>query len=164
MVIGITGHRHLDDPSAWDWVRHEIRALLTPMPRPLVGMTALAIGADQVFAEVVLKLQGKIEVVIPFVGYEKTFKNEVDLLKYRRLRSVASRIETLENSVSEEESYLLAGKKIVDCCDLLIAVWNGQPAHGLGGTADIVTYAILTGKQWVRLNPVAQEISVSRRR
>jgi hypothetical protein len=30
---------------------------------------------------------------------------------------------------------------VADQCDALVAVWDGQPARGRGGTADIVAYA-----------------------
>ena len=33
------------------------------------------------------------------------------------------------------------GQYVVDHCDVLIAVWDGQPARGRGGTAEIVQYA-----------------------
>jgi hypothetical protein len=49
-----------------------------------------------------------------------------------------------------EAAYFAAGKLIVNRCDLLLAVWDGQPAGGLGGTGDIVGYA--------RTNDVAVEI------
>jgi hypothetical protein len=37
-----------------------------------------------------------------------------------------------------------AGEKVVDLSDTLLAVWDGLPAKGYGGTADVVTYARAT--------------------
>ncbi len=37
--------------------------------------------------------------------------------------------------------------------DLMVAVWNGRPAAGLGGTADIVKYALNSGKPVLHLDP-----------
>ena len=34
-----------------------------------------------------------------------------------------------------------AGKVVVDRSSVLLAVWDGQPSRGLGGTADVVAYA-----------------------
>jgi hypothetical protein len=34
-----------------------------------------------------------------------------------------------------------AGKVVVDRSSVLVAVWDGQPSRGLGGTADVVRYA-----------------------
>ena len=36
---------------------------------------------------------------------------------------------------------------VADRCDLLIAVWDGQPAQGLGGTGDVVRYAREIGRE-----------------
>lgn len=38
-------------------------------------------------------------------------------------------------------AYFSAGKLVVDQCDVLIAVWDREPARGIGGTGDIVAYA-----------------------
>src|ERR1051326_2213357 len=71
--IGITGHQRLDAPSKWEWVKREIERLLTQNTLPLVGVTSLAIGADQLFAKCVLELGGELMAIIPFVNYERTF-------------------------------------------------------------------------------------------
>ena len=34
-----------------------------------------------------------------------------------------------------------AGKVVVDRSSVVLAVWDGQPSRGLGGTADVVAYA-----------------------
>jgi hypothetical protein len=41
---------------------------------------------------------------------------------------------------------MTAGRTVADRCDLLLAVWDGQPAAGLGGTADVVSHATYRGK------------------
>lgn len=45
-----------------------------------------------------------------------------------------------------EKAYWSAGQEIVNQADRLLAVWDGQPAAGLGGTADVVRYARAQGK------------------
>lgn len=159
MIAGITGHQHLEDSLGWDWVRREIVAILRKVPSPLLGVTSLAVGADQLFAEIVLQLGGTIEAVIPIPDYERTFKSSSDMATYLRLKNAASRLEILESSFPDEIAFLEAGKRVVDRCELLIAVWDGLPSHGLGGTADVVNYAILTGRKWIHLNPKTQKVS-----
>jgi len=44
--------------------------------------------------------------------------------------------------------------RVVDLADLLIAVWDGKPARGPGGTADVVAYAASAGKPYVWLDPI----------
>ena len=49
--VGVTGHRALADPDSWSWVRAEIDVAIDDLAVPLVGISSLAGGADQVFAE-----------------------------------------------------------------------------------------------------------------
>jgi hypothetical protein len=157
LTVGITGHRKLDDPAGWIWVRRELAALLGPIAS-LSGVSSLAIGADQVFAEVVLEVKGDLEAVIPFPDYERTFTTESDLTRYQRLTAASKRVEILANGLSDDEAYLEAGRRVSDLSDLVVAVWDGQPARGLGGTADVVDYAANAGKQIVQLDPVSHGV------
>lgn len=158
MRIGITGHQRLSDPSGWDWVKSEMLALVMASPRPLIGVSSLGVGADQLFAEIVLQNGGTLEAVIPFEGYEKTFTDDVDKDSYRSLLGRSSRVEVLERTYSDEEAYLRAGTRVVDLCELLIAVWDGKPVAGLGGTGDIVNYALESNRNLIHLNPTSRKI------
>ncbi len=42
---------------------------------------------------------------------------------------------------SREAAYAGAGRAVLDRCDVLIALWDGLPARGLGGTAELVVEA-----------------------
>jgi hypothetical protein len=44
-------------------------------------------------------------------------------------------------ATSRDGAYLSCGRHIVDSSDVLIAIWDGAPARGPGGTGDIVAYA-----------------------
>lgn len=162
LYVGVTGHRELPDVEAWVWVRAELQTFLAGLCAPLLGVTSLAIGADQVFAETVLDLGGQIEAIIPFAGYEGTFRNDAELEKYEKLKNLCAHVETLAYSATEEEAFFNAGKAVVDRSDLLVAVWDGEPAHGLGGTGDIVDYALTKRKQLVQINPIARKVVMGR--
>jgi hypothetical protein len=43
---------------------------------------------------------------------------------------------------AREDAYARAGHAIVDASDVLVALWDGKPARGRGGTAEIVQYAL----------------------
>jgi len=94
-----------------------------------------------VFADAVLQRGGSIEAIIPFEGYELKFDKGRARDAYRRLLDRAAKVETLRENGTEEEAYFNAGKRLVDLSDQMIAVWDGQPSAGLGGTADVVSYA-----------------------
>lgn len=153
MRVGISGHQRLQKPDDWDWVREEMRACLARLSQPVVGVTSLAIGADTLFAEIVLTLGGTLEVVVPFSGYEETFSSDVDRENYFSFLACAGKVEVLRRHKTDEESYYAAGKSVVDLSELVVLVWDGEPAAGLGGTADIAHYAQSQRKAMVQLNP-----------
>ncbi len=156
MKVGITGHQRLADPSGWSWVKSHLDAILGQCPPPLTGISLLAIGADQLFADAVLRHGGILEAIIPFDDYESKFPEGSERGEYHRLLEMASTVEVLPRAGSDEESYLAAGKRLVEISDLLVAVWDGKPAAGLGGTADVVGYAQEMGKGTIHINPVTR--------
>lgn len=155
MRIGITGHQELGNRHTEVWVRNSIRRILEPTLRP-VGLSSLAFGSDQLFAELILSLSGILVAVVPFPGYESRFTRGRQA--YESLLSRADDIVQLEARASDEESYYAAGKWIVDHCDRMIGVWNGLPAKGIGGTADVVQYAKEVGRGIALVNPADRTI------
>lgn len=161
MKVGLTGHQQLDDQRDWAWVKEEIDRILTSLPPPVIGITSLAVGADQSFARAVLRHGGSLEVIIPFPEYEDTFDDGPDRETYRQLSKAASKVSVMRRAGSDEECYLAAGKRVVDGADVLVAVWNGKPAAGLGGTGDVVRYAQQRQKRIIHINPVTHEVTDS---
>ncbi len=138
-VYAITGHQSLTSETLRKVVE-SFRALFLEVEGPLVGVSSLAAGTDQVFAEEVLLAGGKLKVVVPSFNYETTFKG-YDLYRYRLLLGQASDVVTIPFADPSGEAYDAANRHVVDGSDKLIAVWDGQPSRGLGGTADAVDYA-----------------------
>ncbi len=136
----------------------QLNAAVSQVPPPVVGISSLAIGADQLFAEAVLSAGGTLEAIIPFETYVDTFQDG-DRAKFKQLRGLSRRVEVLARGGSDEECYLAAGKRVADLSDLLVAVWNGKPAEGLGGTADIVRYASDRKKRVLHINPVDRTVT-----
>lgn len=157
MKIGVTGHRRLGDPAKTNWVTREIVRVLDSVPLPLAGLSSLAIGADSLFARAIVDRGGSLQVILPFPDYEHKFAPGHDREEYERLLKRASVVEVLNQHGSEEEAYLAAGKRVVDLSNLMIAVWDGQPAAGLGGTGDVVRYALECRKRCIHINPVTEE-------
>ena len=153
MRIGITGHRRLNDATIWQWVGDVIRSELSVLSPPLVGITSLAIGADQLLARLVLERGGQIHAILPYRDIDRSFSRE-DLPAFRQLVDQAE-IEVLNVLGNDQDAYLAAGMRVADLSDLLIAVWDGQPAEGKGGTADVVAYAVRRGVPIVFINPVS---------
>jgi hypothetical protein len=164
MRIGITGHQRLQAPGEWTWVRAQIDRVLLECAPPLIGITALAIGADQIFAEAICERGGAIEVVVPFPEYELTFDPGAGRAAYLAWLGRAAAIESLARSGSDEACYMRAGERVVDRSDLLIAVWDGAPAASLGGTGDVVGYALTRQCAIVHVNPYTRAVTPSLRR
>lgn len=156
MNIGITGHQRLDRSEAWPSVKEAISRELDRAARPLTLITSLAIGADQLAACLALERDAAIKAILPFAEVERTF-GEADLAEYRRLVDRAS-VEILQSPGTDQDAYLAAGKRVVDLSDLLIAVWDGEPAKGKGGTADVVAYALSRGVPIAQIDPVHEVV------
>lgn len=152
MIAGISGHQDLGDAEDVAWIRSTLEAILTNR-QPELGLTSLAAGADQLFAEVLVSRGIPFDVVIPCANYELAFQ-EPNIAVYYALRVKARNQFTLPFSGPSESAFMAAGQQIVDDCDLLISVWDGEPSRGLGGTADIVAYALRSGREVVHVDPI----------
>jgi hypothetical protein len=141
--VGITGHRDLRDLTH-RLVTAALAAELTAY-RPLHGISSLAEGADQIFAEQVLEARGVLTAVIPSAGYEAAFDTVVGEAMYRALRARAAEVIELPFGHPSEEAYWAAGRRVVCLCDVLLAVWDGRSSGGVGGTADVVAFAARRG-------------------
>jgi hypothetical protein len=139
--VGCTGHQGFPSETA-ALVDREIREHLARyVDLELVGLTNLADGADQLFAQAVLDLGGALEVIVPAEQYRDGFPTEASKHGYDELFAHARRVDRLPFSESTPESHMAASEVIVDRCDVLLAVWDGEPSRGYGGTADVVAYA-----------------------
>jgi hypothetical protein len=138
--IGITGHRGLP-PRIQELIAAALRTELEPHAgTDLVGVSSLAGGPDQLFARTVLDLGGTLEVVVPAEQYRDGLDPD-ERQGYDDLLAEAKHVERLPFVESTEQAHLAAGQVVVDRSERLVAVWDGKPARGIGGTADIVSYA-----------------------
>jgi len=142
--IAISGHRALPAPTV-GLIDKAIRAALAEHTPAVTGISCLADGADQIFARAVTDLGGHLEVVIPATQYRAGLPQEARP-EYDSLLSRALAVRDLPFTESTAESHMTASKLMIDEADELYAVWDGQPARGYGGTADVVVYARERGR------------------
>jgi hypothetical protein len=71
-------------------------------------------------------------------------------------------VEVMSTPGTDEDAYLSAGHRIVDLSEILFAVWNGKPAKGKGGTADVVDYAKQQRRPMIQINPVTRTVQKCR--
>ncbi|MEW1550510.1 hypothetical protein [Streptomyces tsukubensis] len=144
MRIGITGHRGLPDTVA-----DQVRRLLAEKAKSyiaadLVAVSCIADGPDAWWAQEAVAAGGRLEVVIPADEYREGLPawHHPD---YDTLLSQATAVHRTGMTASTSEAHQAGSEILVDRCDELVAVWDGHPARGYGGTADVVTYARRTG-------------------
>lgn len=61
--------------------------------------------------------------------------------EFDQLLAAAYRVTRLPYPESNPEAHMAASLVLVERSDLLLAVWDGQPARSFAGTADVVAYA-----------------------
>lgn len=139
MRFGVTGHRVLPPGIADRAMDHWRRVL--PSGAGLLGVSSLADGADQLFATHVLAAGGTLEAILPWADYGDSLTEDGSRARFEDLVRAAATVITMPGAEASDQSFLAAGQALVDRCDHLFAVWDGLPARGLGGTADVVAYA-----------------------
>ena len=156
--IGISGKRAIEKEER-DKVYREIRTTIKHLlhehgAASFIGVSALAYGADTLFAEVVTReFEMPVEVILPFdrTEYEKDFAGE-DLETFGRLMRHAGAHTVVTREIPADDAarnaaYFAVGKKIVDECDEMVIVWDGLQPGGIGGTAEIIGYLAETKRR-----------------
>lgn len=110
------------------------------MARASSALVALSDGADQLFAQAILDVGGDLEVVVLAAKYREGLP-EIAHRRYDALLSRAGMVGRLDYTESTKQAHMDASKWMVGRADRIFAVWDGQPARGYGGTADVVAYA-----------------------
>ena len=88
--------------------------------------------------------------------YVEDFSTIESKQEFEGLLSQAISVHNVEvgHQADRSEKYADAGKYIVDHCDILIAIWDGNPAKGEAGTGAIVSYARdKTRRPYTWINP-----------
>ena len=159
MIAGITGHQNLGDRETISWVKDSLTQEIQQQ-NITTGLTCLAIGADQLFAQILDSFQIPNIAIVPCEKYDETFSKDSDRENYYQYLASAKEAIKLDFPFPSEQAYYAAGKYVVDHSDVLFAVWNGKAAKGLGGTGDIVEFAKMKKKEIIHINPVTREIEI----
>jgi hypothetical protein len=143
--IGVTGHSNLA-PESTELVLGALRAVLESHAGDgLHGITCLAAGADQLFALAVRSLGGRYDVILPAPDYRDAVVKPANREDFDALLADASDVRFMPFETSGREAYMAASDALVTRSERLLAVWDGQPSGGHGGTADVVTHARRAG-------------------
>ena len=158
VAVGVSGHRDLSDieaiANAIDEVLHEILAAYGD--GPLHVISPLAEGADRLVAwRAMANYSVRLAVPLPLEmsDYMLDFKSISSKAEFTTLLEQADNIFELPAEDTREAGYLAAGMYVLNHSDVLIAVWDGAPANGMGGTSEIVAEARRRGMPmaWVQI-------------
>lgn len=157
LSIGLTAHRDLvpeEEPALRAVVRTFFQHLRAQFPElPLRLISALAEGGDQLVAEEALALG--IELVVPLpmaqAEYERDFNDANVLARFRNMLDQADvRVLPLAPGITADaivargearnRQYAQLGMFVSSHCQLLLALWDGNPNAAMGGTAQVVEF------------------------
>ncbi|MBL8524234.1 MAG: hypothetical protein JNN20_11135 [Betaproteobacteria bacterium] len=163
-AVGVTGHRLERMPGAdLDKIRITVADLLSRVRlaaddvggkhaahfasnKPHLRLvTALADGADTIAAEVALAAGWRLDACLPFARdeYERDFAEGEHRESFHRLLDQSAATFALSGTRADAgASYEAVGHVLLDQVDILLALWDGEPGRGRGGTARVVAEAI----------------------
>jgi hypothetical protein len=159
-VVGFTGHRQLVDADATGRaIAAALAQLRQETPGDWIGLSSVATGSDQVFVAQVLALEMSWHAILPLPRSD--FREDFAPAEWARVEQLLTRaghVRVINENGSREDGYLDCGMETVNGADVLIALWDGQPARGKGGTADVVDYAKSIGKPVLILDATTLEM------
>jgi hypothetical protein len=123
-----------------------IAELLAAYPaEELTGVSCIAAGADSIFADAIVQAGGRLEVVLPAEDYRERRVKPDHAPTFDRLIAHAAEVRIMPHLESNRAAYEAANEAMLSSCELLVAVWDGQPAVDRGGTAAVVEQAAARG-------------------
>jgi hypothetical protein len=160
--VGVTGHRDMPETNAPALQaavgnalmvidrtlraiaqRQDVGKLYAPTPPVIRLVSPLAEGADRLLAQVAIAHGWQLAVPMPFTRdeYEKDFPASTQVFAELLAHAGAEAVELDGSRDAENQAYLAVGRFVLGNSDVLIAVWNGKDAKGVGGTGQIATEA-----------------------
>ena len=146
MRIGITGHLDLTTATqrlVAAGLRRHLLALLDGDRREaarLTGVSCLGSGADSVFAEVLIELGGRLEVILPSSDYRRVHVPPEQAPLFDSLLRSAASVQVMPCATAGPLAYVAANNAMLDAVDSLVAVWDGKTGAE-GGTGHVVEEA-----------------------
>lgn len=157
ITIGIAGHRYLAEVDKLTTGINEALATIEMVfgdPTFRV-ISSLAEGADRLAAKRILRRPGA-QLVVPLPvsqeDYLSDFKSTESITEFQALLSQADQVFTLPPSPTREDAFAAVGTYILEHSDVILVLWDGQEAQGIGGTGEIAGTARLIGKPmaWIK--------------
>lgn len=157
LVIGVTSHRNISAREI-EPIRQRVRDFFAQLQHdfpelPLVVLSALAEGGDQLVADEALAAGARLVAPMPLprelyvddfvdpharAGFD-TLYNRAEIVELPQ-RTGQSQQDIGIPGIARDRQYAKAGVYIASHCHILLAIWDGKETGRLGGTAQIVKY------------------------
>ncbi len=144
-------------------IREALESFRRKVPGEWIALSSVAAGADQLFVRSALELglRWNASLPLPLADFEQDFMPE-EWSEVKALIALAEQVQIVAVNGSRDDCYLAGGLDVVNRCDVLLVVWDGKPARGKGGTADVVAHARTVGRPVVIID--SETLAVSRER
>jgi hypothetical protein len=160
-VVGFSGHRQIIDPEGLaSAIAAALESLRRRAPGEWLGLSSVAEGGDQLFISQVRALGMSWHAILPLPKAEfATDFPPAEWEAVERILDQAEHVRIITENGTREDAYLDCGMATVDGSDVLIAVWDGEPARGRGGTGDVVSYARSLGRPLILVDANTLKVS-----
>ena len=142
--LAITGHRKLNSaPAVSKQIDEALLQLANEHQPPWLIYSSLAEGADRLVVErIFARFPAQLIVPLPLQveEYSKDFSGATSVIEFNLWLNLGHQVVHLPSS-DRPYAYLCAGLYMLEHCSHLLAVWDGLPARGVGGTGQIVAEA-----------------------
>lgn len=156
VIVGVTGHRDVsvNDQRLVQLIERELtRIARISRGAPLLILSGLAEGADRLVVDAARRaLGGTYWAVLPLPDalYSRDFTTAASRAEYAAFKAaarcvvkapiMASRRALDAYGEPRNHQYAWSGAYIAKHAQVLIALWDGKPARGTGGTAQVVDW------------------------
>jgi hypothetical protein len=159
-IVGFTGHRNLADPAGVaKAIRGALESLRREVPGEWIALSSIAGGGDQLFVQQARAVGLSWHAILPLsrAEFAKDF-TPAEWSAVEETLATADHLRIVSENDDRKDSYLDCGIETVNGADVLLAVWDGDPARGKGGTAEVVDYAESIGKPVIIIDAVTHEV------
>jgi hypothetical protein len=161
IVVAVTGHRDLrpgDEPILAQAIDTIFAQFQKRYPStPLLLLTPLAEGADQLAAEAARRrsIPYRVPIPMPLQNYREDFPSPVALARFEELLSAAdgppyvmpffesNTAANISDARRRAHQYALLAAHLGRASHVFIALWDGVPSGTVGGTAQAVRFRVL---------------------
>jgi uncharacterized phage-like protein YoqJ len=154
-ILAATGHRPNKLRNEWDgagpmslWIQDEMKKIVL-REKPDIMISGMALGVDQIWAELAIMMNVPLIAAIPFRGQESIW-SPPQQNKYKILLKKARHVENVSGESHYARSFMdKRNEWMVNKCTGLVVVWDGSR----GGTYNCYQFADEICKPMIFIRP-----------